>query len=77
MIIKTIFCSVLSTHSNAFPNSKFFRQKISHPKWVKQQMGSGLQKNQLVFESVIKIGWAEKKSGWGNLSFLYIAQNVQ
>ena len=24
-------------------------------------MGSGLQKNQLVFESVIKIGWAEKK----------------
>ena len=38
-------------------------------------MGSGLQKNQLVFESVIKIGWAEKKSGWGNLSFLYFAQN--
>ena len=37
-------------------------------------MGSGLQKNQLVFESVIKIGWAEK-SGWGNLSFLYFAQN--
>ena len=37
------------------------KQKISHPKWVKQQMGSGLQKNQLVFESVIKIGWAEKK----------------
>ena len=39
-------------------------------------MGSGLQKNQLVFESVIKIGWAEK-SGWGNLSFLYFAQNVR
>ena len=41
-------------------------------------MGNGLQKNQLVFESVIKIGWAEKKvAGEIWRSFLYFAQNAQ